>query len=95
MRFKEYPILKLLIAIIIGIPMYLCNGADILLLRPFMEHLSIPLGTAIAFSMTSTAICVTSTIILFKYIGKMLTLILIVNIFVITLILCVLINLFV
>lgn len=88
------PHLKALVVILIGIPMYLCNGADILILRPFITHLNFPLGAAIGFSLTSTAICVTSITILSRYLGKKVTLILITHIFLLSFFLAILINIF-
>jgi uncharacterized membrane protein YraQ (UPF0718 family) len=53
---------------LIGIPLYLCNGADVLLLRPLLSH-GFPVGTAVVFSLTSTAICTASIAMLVKLIG--------------------------
>lgn len=66
--------------ILTGIPLYFCNGTDVLLLRPLVCS-GIYTGTAIAFSLTSTAICITSMFMLFKFMGKKLTIILTVYIF--------------
>ncbi|MGD9141802.1 MAG: permease [bacterium] len=62
--------------ILVGVPFYFCNGAEVLFLRPLMNH-GFPVGTGIAFSLTSTAICTTSIAMLFRMIGLKLTLILI------------------
>jgi len=86
-------LLGIIIIVIIGIPIYLCNGADILIMRPFIHTLGFGLGTSISFSLTSTAICLTSAIMLFKFIGKKLTLILLANIFIISIILGLILNL--
>ncbi len=88
------PFLSVFFAILIGIPLYLCNGTDILILRPFFIYAGLPMGTAIAFSLTSTAICVSSTILLLKFLGKKLTCILLINIFFLSLIIGILINFF-
>jgi uncharacterized protein len=77
---------------IIGIPIYLCNGADILILRPFLHSVGLGVGTAITFSLTSTAICFTSAIMLSKFIGKRLTIILLIGVFLISTLLGYLIN---
>ena len=53
-----------ILVILIGIPIYFCNGADVLFLRPLMLHGGLPLGTAVAFSMTSTSVCISSLILL-------------------------------
>ncbi len=71
--------------IIIGVPFYFCNGTDVLLLRPLLCS-GIHTGTGIAFSLTSTAICITSIFMLFKFMGKRLTAVLIIHIIVVTLI---------
>ena len=62
--------------ILVGVPLYFCHGAEVLFLRPLMNH-GFPIGTGIAFSLTSTAICTTSIAMLFRMIGGRLTLILI------------------
>jgi uncharacterized membrane protein YraQ (UPF0718 family) len=66
---------EVLVWTMVGVPLYLCNGAEVLFLRPLVSH-GFPLGTAVAFSLTSTAVCVTSIAMLFKVIGTRLTLIL-------------------
>jgi uncharacterized membrane protein YraQ (UPF0718 family) len=63
--------------ILIGVPLYFCNGAEVLFLRPLLNH-GFPVGTGVAFSLTSTAICTTSVAMLLRMIGVKLTLILIV-----------------
>lgn len=87
------PHLSAFFSILIGIPMYLCNGADVLILRPFIFHWNFPLGAAVGFSLTSTAICITSMVILSRYLGKKLAFILVANIFLMAFLLAVLINL--
>ncbi|MBN2411637.1 permease [candidate division KSB1 bacterium] len=64
---------QLLAFIFIGIPVYFCNGADVLLLRPLICN-GLPVGTAVAFSLTSTAICVSSFIMLLRFLGRIQTL---------------------
>jgi uncharacterized membrane protein YraQ (UPF0718 family) len=86
------PYIGLLISILIGIPLFLCNGAEVLVLRPFISHGFIPLGTAIAFAMTSTAICVTSIVLTASYLGKRLTAVLVTYIFIATFTLGLIIN---
>jgi len=80
-------ILNSIIVIIIGIPVYFCNGADVIFLRPIINHAGLPLGAAMAFSLTSTSVCITSLVMLIKFIGKRLTFIILINIFVVTLVL--------
>ncbi|MDP1845765.1 MAG: permease [Candidatus Moranbacteria bacterium] len=79
---------------LIGIPLYFCNGAEVLILKPLIHFGGLGLGSAIAFSLTSTAICITSIVLLIKFIGKRMTFILTVQIFIVTLILGYLINTF-
>ncbi|MBU1701820.1 MAG: permease [Candidatus Eisenbacteria bacterium] len=81
----------ILMITLIGIPLYFCNGAEILFLRPLVSH-GFPLGSAVAVSLTSTAICISSIGLLFQFMGKRLTLILTLLILGIALVLALLIN---
>jgi uncharacterized protein len=72
--------LSLLIIIVIGIPLYYCNGADVVFLKPLIVHSGLELGSAMAFSLTSTAICITAIVMLTKFLGGRLTFILTVSI---------------
>ena len=85
--------LDLAIVILIGIPMYYCNGADVILLKPLITHSGLSLGTAMAFSLTSTSICVTAIVMLVKFLNKKLTMIIIATIMILTFIFGYLINL--
>jgi uncharacterized membrane protein YraQ (UPF0718 family) len=80
------------LVILIGIPVYFCNGADIILLQPFVNYMEMPLGTAMAFTLTSTSVCITSLIMIIKFIGKRLTSILLAYVFFMTLIMGYVIN---
>ncbi len=71
---------SVLIALGLGTPAYLCNGADVFVLRPLMERGSFPLGSALVFSASSTAICMTSFFMLLKVLGKKETSVLLANI---------------
>lgn len=73
-----------LVLILVGIPFYLCNGVDVLLLKPLICS-GMQLGTAMAISLTVTSICITSILLLFKFFGKKFSLFLILHIVVITL----------
>lgn len=88
-------ILQNFFVILLGIPIYFCNGADVLFMKPFINIGGLQMGTAVAFSLTSTSICVTSFVVLIKYIGKKLTIILTVWILIASLILSQLIGLFI
>ena len=69
--------------VLAGVPFYFCNGTDVLLLRPLVCS-GILEGTAIAFSLTSTAICITSIFMLLKFMGRRLTFVLIGHVVVVT-----------
>lgn len=70
-------IYAIIISILIGIPLYFCHGAEILLLRPLIHQSGFTDGAAIAFSLASTSICMTSLAMTVKFLGKKLTLILV------------------
>jgi len=77
---------------LVGAPLYYCNGADIIMLRPLVNHNDLLLGSAIAFSLTSTSICITSIVMLLKFLGKRLAIVLTITIILLTYIIAVLIN---
>jgi uncharacterized protein len=78
----------------IGFPLYLCNGADIIFLQPLLNVAGLPLGTAIAFSVSSTSVCFTSIVISVKILGGKLTAIMLLSVFLITLLIGFSINIF-
>lgn len=57
----------------IGIPLYVCNGTDIIFLKPLLQYTDLSMGSAIAFSLAASAVCVSSIAMLVKFIGKNLT----------------------
>ncbi|MDQ7797352.1 MAG: permease [Candidatus Edwardsbacteria bacterium] len=61
--------LGVLAATLAGVPVYLCNGADIVFLKPLMAE-GLPLGTALAFSVTSSSVCATSLVLMSHLLGK-------------------------
>jgi uncharacterized protein len=79
-------IVSLLLVTLIGIPIYFCNGADVLFLSPLLTYTDIGLGAALAFSITSTAICASSIVMLSKFLGEKLTVALVGAVMIITLI---------
>lgn len=79
---------------LVGVPIYFCSGTEVLFLRPLMHTNNFSMGTAIAFSLSSTSICLTSAIMLLKFLGKGLTAILIAHIFIATIIIGYLLNLY-
>ena len=72
------------LVILIGIPVYFCNGADVLFLQPLLQYSHLPLGTAMAFSLTSTSVCISSLVLLIRFIGKKLTVALLASVVIIT-----------
>lgn len=80
------------VVVLIGLPLYFCNGADVLLLRPLMHFGGLPLGSAVAFSLTSTAVCISSLVMLYKFLGKRLTILLVTHILLVSLLLGLVIN---
>ena len=62
-------IFSTLMMVALGIPIYLCNGADALVLKPLSQFTDIGFGTAMSFSLTSSAICISSFVLLTKFIG--------------------------
>ncbi len=83
-----------LLTVVVGIPVYFCNGSDVVFLRPMVTQLGLPLGTAMAFSLTSTSVCISSLIMLVKFLGKKLTLALLVSVFTVTVIISLILNQF-
>jgi hypothetical protein len=81
----------MLLMILGGVPLYFCNGSDVLLLRPLVCA-GLPLGTAIAFSLTGTAICIASALMLVKFMGKVMTAVLIAHITLVSVAIALLIN---
>ncbi len=71
----------------VGVPIYLCNGADVLFMQPLLLNGHFQLGTAMAFSLTSTSVCVTSLVLLAKFLGRKPTLVILLCVVSITLIL--------
>jgi len=82
-----------LILTLIGIPLYVCNGTDVLFLKPLMQYTDLSMGAAIAFSLSSSAICISSIVMLTKYLGGKLTAVLTATIFLLMLLFSTLINL--
>lgn len=66
---------------LVGIPIYVCNGTDVLFLKPLLEYADLSMGAAVAFSLSSSALCVSSIVMLTKFIGKKLTSILVISVF--------------
>jgi uncharacterized membrane protein YraQ (UPF0718 family) len=92
-NFSAEPWATLLLTIV-GIPLYVCNGSDVLFLKPLMEYTDLSMGAAIAFSLSASALCISSIVMLAKYLGGKLTTVLTATIFVLMLVFSFLINLF-
>lgn len=59
-----------IIMTLFGIPIYMCHGADVIFLKPFLQYTDLNIGSAMAFSLSSSAICISSIVMLAKYLGK-------------------------
>ncbi len=66
---------------IVGIPLYVCSGADVLFLRPLLAYTDLTMGSAMAFSLSASAVCLASIVMLTKFLGKLLTAILVATLF--------------
>ena len=66
----------LLLAVLIGIPLYICSGEEVIILSPLMD-MGLPMGHAIAFTIAGNAICITSIFILLPAFGRKTTAIMI------------------
>ena len=62
--------LSAIVMTIFGVPIYMCHGADVIFLKPFLQYTDMSLGSAMAFSLSSSAICVSSIVMLAKYLGR-------------------------
>ncbi|MBN1182892.1 MAG: permease [Bacteroidales bacterium] len=93
---KEYNFDKgmigLVLLVLVGIPIYYCHGADVVFLKPLIRHSGLQLGSAMAFSLTSTAVCITSAVLMLKFMGRRMTIILFSCVFIISILLGLLIN---
>lgn len=59
----------LVLAAGIGLPLFLCSGEDVLILKPLMA-MGLPMGHAIALTMAGNGICVSSIALLYPLFGK-------------------------
>jgi uncharacterized membrane protein YraQ (UPF0718 family) len=80
------PLLSMLIMLAVGIPLYACNGADIIIMKPLLSFTDLSLGSSIVFSLTASAICVSSIVLMSKFLGKRLTALLVICIGVMSLV---------
>jgi uncharacterized membrane protein YraQ (UPF0718 family) len=77
----------------VGTPLYLCTGEEVIFLKPLMD-LGLPLGHAVAFTITSTGICISAIAVLFRVIGRKHTIALVAGFVVLPFILGYVINIF-
>ncbi len=70
------------IMMLVGIPIYVCNGADVLFLKPLLEYTDLSMASGMAFSLASSAVCISSVIMLFKFFGKKMAMTLIASVIV-------------
>ncbi|MBK8806004.1 MAG: permease [Bacteroidales bacterium] len=80
------------IMLLIGIPLYVCNGADIFILKPLLDYTDLSLGASMVFSLTSSSICISSIVMLSKFLGKRITAIFVISIAVLSLLIGIAIN---
>ncbi|MFO8057577.1 MAG: permease [bacterium] len=59
----------LLLSVLIGIPIFICAGEETIILAPLMD-MGLPMGHAIAFTISGNAICITSVAMLLPVFGK-------------------------
>jgi uncharacterized membrane protein YraQ (UPF0718 family) len=72
------PWLSMLIMLVVGLPFYVCNGADIILLKPLLSFTDLSVGSSIVFSLTASAVCISSIALLSKFLGRSLTILLVI-----------------
>jgi len=68
-KYISHPYLGLLAAVGLGTPLYVCSGAEIPFLQPLMD-MDLPMGHAIAFTISGNAFCFTSYFMLLPLFGK-------------------------
>ncbi len=65
------------VMLLVGIPIYVCNGADVLFLKPLLDFTDLSMASAMAFSLSSSAICISSIVMLINFFGRRLSVIII------------------
>ncbi|GHT57822.1 hypothetical protein AGMMS50239_00990 [Bacteroidia bacterium] len=70
--------LSMLIMLVVGIPIFVCNGADMLIMKPLLEFTDLTVGSSMVFSLTSSSVCISSIVITAKFLGKKMTTLLVV-----------------
>jgi len=85
---------SMLLMLLVGIPIYVCNGTDVIFLQPLLKYTDLSMGSAMMFSLTSSVICISSIIMLYKFLGKKLTISLVITITMLVILFGITINLF-
>lgn len=67
---------------LVAVPLYFCNGSEIILLQSISVTGSLPLGGAIAFTLGASAVCISSIALLLKVLGKVQTITFVATIFI-------------
>jgi HEAT repeat protein/uncharacterized membrane protein YraQ (UPF0718 family) len=84
-------IFGLIFAVTVGIPLYLCSGEEVIMLKPLLD-LGLPMGHAVAFTIAANGICITSIAVLFGALGRKTTVALVILFWVLSFLLGYLIN---
>jgi len=74
-------IFGLFLIVLLAIPIFICNGEDIIILTPMLV-LGLPLGHAVTFSIAGNAICITAVPVLMATFGKKVTILIFIAFFV-------------
>jgi uncharacterized membrane protein YraQ (UPF0718 family) len=70
--------LSMLIMLVVGIPIFVCNGADMLIMKPLLEFTDLTTGASMVFSLASSSVCISSIVITAKFLGKKMTTLLVI-----------------
>lgn len=68
-KYLSSDVIGLLIVTIVGVPIFICSGEKILILKPLMD-MGLPLGHAIAFTLAGSGISATSIVLLLGVLKK-------------------------
>lgn len=68
-KYLSSNILGLFLASVVGLPLFICSGEEVLILKPLLD-LGLPMGHAIAFTIAGNGICFASIPVLAPCFGK-------------------------
>jgi len=68
-KYLSSNILGLLFAVTVGVPIFLCSGEEIVMLKPLLD-MGLPMGHAVAFTIAANGICVSSIAVLLGVLGR-------------------------